>query len=378
MRYVTRLFFTVVAAVQLILVTASTGVGDPEEKQSPSLKIVNVSTDRLSFRPAKGETVDIIYRLTEPAVVDVNIYDCRNLLIRQLVKGKKRGGGDRRELWDGRDEAGRPVPPEVYTYTIKAKSEKGSIVNYDITDLTGGEQQWGEDIKYDPEKKEIGYVLPQAGRVNVRLGIQEGPLLSTLIDWPVRESGLNFEPWDGTCGSGVLDFGGNPKLDIAIWSYTLNGNSIVVLGNQREKRPRFIEDMPWGKTYREERRAKPRQLFNHWRHPREACRDPKIHLKAIDVEHREDGIPIIGGETYFQMTIDRHDKKIMIDQKFEVVFYVDGIFVYEEELGYTPFAWQWDPVGVNAGIHHITVVLRGYQGHFGSTTKKVWVRRIME
>ena len=367
-----------VIAIQLIVVTASTGVGDTEDKTSPSLKIVNVSTDRLSFRPSGGETVDIIYRLPEPAAVDVYIYDCRNLLIRHLVKGGKRSGGDQREVWNGRDEADRPVPPEVYTYAIEATDKKGRKVTYDITDLTGGEQQWAEDIRYDPEKKEIRYVLPKAGRVNVRLGIKEGPLLSTLIDWPVREAGLHIEPWDGTCNSGALNFGENPKLDIAVWSYNLSGNSIVVLGNQRENLPRFIEDLPWGRTYREETHEKPRQLFNHWRHPREACREPKISLKAIDVEQREDGIPIIDGQTYFQMTIDGHDQKIMIDQKFEVVFYVDGLFVYEEELGYTPFSWQWDPIGVNAGIHHITVVLRGYQGHFGSTTKKVWVRRIKE
>ena len=374
----TRLFFTALIAVQLIVVTTSTGVGDTEEKTSPSLKIVNVSTDRLSFRPSGGERVDIIYRLSEPAVVDVRIYDCRNLLIRHLVKGKKRSGGDQREVWNGRDEADLPVPPEVYTYTIKATDKKGRTITYDITDLTGGEQQWAEDIQYDPEKNEIHYVLPKAGRVNVRLGIQEGPLLSTLIDWPVREAGQHVESWDGTCSSGELNFGENPKLDIAVWSYNLSGNSIVVLGDKKENQPRFIDDLTWGRTDREETHKKPRQLFNHWRHPREACRDPKIYLKPIDVEHQKDGIPIIDGETYFQMTIDPQDHKIMIDQKFEVVFYVDGLFVYEEELGYTPFSWRWDPTGVNDGFHHISVVLRGYQGHFGSATKKVWVRRIKE
>jgi len=64
----------------------------------------------------------------------------------------------------------------------------------------------------------------------------------------------------------------------------------------------------------------------------------------------------------------------MLDQRFEVVYYVDFIFVREEELGYTPFTWVWNPVGVNKGVHYLTVMLRGYEGHFGTATQKVFVK----
>jgi hypothetical protein len=73
------------------------------------------------------------------------------------------------------------------------------------------------------------------------------------------------------------------------------------------------------------------------------------------------------------MSVAEEDQTFMYDQRFEVVYYVDFIFVYEEELGYTPFNWQWDPKGVNEGVHYITAMLRGYEGHFGTTTMKVFV-----
>jgi hypothetical protein len=53
---------------------------------------------------------------------------------------------------------------------------------------------------------------------------------------------------------------------------------------------------------------------------------------------------------------------------------VDFVFMYEEELGYTPFSWVWNPAGVNEGVHYITVMLRGYEGHFGTVTNKVFVK----
>ena len=354
------------------------GVQGTDEAVGTTLKIKNVSTDKPSFRPSANETVDIVFHLTEHAVVDVNLHDCRDMLVRRVVKGRSFGAGDQRAVWDGRDEGGRAVPPGVYTYTIAGADKQGRRVTHDLTDMTGGDQQWAEGIRYNAKSKAISYVLPKAGRVNIRLGIQEGPLLRTLIDWPVRDAGLQVEPWDGYDNSGVLKFDENPKLDIAVWSYQLSGNSIIVAGKDRQVRPKMIEDVSWDKVYRERTAPKKSELFNHWQHPRAACRDPRIFLKVIGVEHRKDGVPIIDGETYFQMTIDLQDQKIMVDQKFEVVYYVDGVFIYEEELGYTPFSWRWNPAGVNAGIHYITVVLRGYQGHFGSATKKVWVRRIKE
>ena len=320
----------------------------------------------------------IIYNLFLPAVVDVNIFDSRDILIRRLVAESKRNAGDNREIWDGKDQAGKLVPPEAYVYTISARTEKGEQTLYDVTDKTGGDQQWALDIKYVVKDGAISYVLPKPGRVNIRLGLKEGPLLRTLVDWAVRDAGLHHEPWDGFDNSGVLQFNNHRGFEISFWGFVLNYNSIIVAADPKADRPDFVRELTWGTQYRESTKPKAPRLFDFWNYPRESSRDPKIYLKPLAVKDLKGDLPVISSDTYFQMSIDARDQELITDQKFEVVFYVDGIFVYEEEIGYAPFAWRWRPVGVNTGVHYVTVLLRGYKGHFGSATTKVWVGRAKE
>jgi hypothetical protein len=347
-------------------------------KKLTDLKISNVATDRLTFRPDKGETVAIIYHLSLPATVDVNIYDSRDILVRRLVIAGNRKAGDNRETWDGKDEAGKLVPPEAYVYTLSARTAQGEQTLYDVTDKTGGEQQWALDTKYDANAGAVSFVLPKPGRVNIRLGLKEGPLLRTLVNWAVRDAGLHSEPWDGFDNSGVLQFNKHRGLEISFWGFVLNNNTIVVTSEPKANRPDFVQELTWGKQFRASNRPKLPRLFDFWNYPRESCRDPKIYLKPLAVTERKEELPVINSETYFQLRIDPHDQELITDQKFEVVFYVDGVFAYEEEIGYAPFAWRWNPSGVNSGIHYITAMLRGYKGHLGSATTKVWVGRAKE
>jgi hypothetical protein len=86
------------------------------------------------------------------------------------------------------------------------------------------------------------------------------------------------------------------------------------------------------------------------------------------------GVPEISGKTAIRMNVTDEDRRGMVGERFEIVIYVDMLFVYEEELGYTPFTWIWNPEGYNPGVHYVTVMLRGYEGHFGSVTSKVMVK----
>jgi hypothetical protein len=117
-------------------------------------------------------------------------------------------------------------------------------------------------------------------------------------------------------------------------------------------------------------------MYNHWRHPRDGCYDPTIRLYLpADILEDDSGLPVINGPVPIRMELAEADTQYMVDQRFEVVYYIDFIFVYEEELGYAPFSWVWNPSGVNEGIHYLTVMLRGYEGHFGTATLKVLVKK---
>ena len=347
----------------------------PSTGQAEKLRITNVFCDPVVFEPGRGQTVKLTYRLSAPVKVSVKIYDPRNLLIRDLIQDIHQNAGDHSVLWDGKDNAGSPVPPNYYVYTIMANTAGGDAVLHDLTDLTGGKLLYAKKVGYDPATEKVSYVLPKHSLVNVRIGLPKGgPLLTTLIDWVPRKGGFNQEPWDGWDRSHSVNVAKNKHLQVGVSAYSLPLNSIIVTGQNTRKRPEFIQDISWGEEKRKEKGKKRKEIYNHWQHPRDKCYDPDISLSLPpDLLRNANNLPVITGPVPIRMEVAEKDRKFMLDQRFEVVYYVDFVFVYEEELGYTPFSWIWNPAGVNEGVHYITVMLRGYEGHFGTVTKKVLV-----
>jgi hypothetical protein len=365
-----RKLWLLAVVVASLLVIGVSAIG------SQALTISRVSTDRWGFNPGSGEEVTIRYHLSQKARVTVRVFDSRDILIRTLAKEQTQQPGDQQVVWDGKDEAGREVVPGLYVYTINAQTRKGLETLFDLTDITGGEEQGAEAVYYDHTNTEISYVLPKPGLVNIRYGLRDGgPLLGTLVDWVPRPAGLNREPWDGFVANRAIEVAGNPKLEIMVSSYTLSSNSIVVLGNTRTLEPEFIERISWPEERRENLRRRKKRMYYHWQHPRDKCRDPQLEVIFSDAPVDKSGLPLIMEKTPIRITIAEEDRDFMMGERFEIVIYVDMLFVYEEELGYIPFNWTWDPVGVSPGIHYITVMLRGYEGHFGTATRKVLVRK---
>lgn len=349
----------------------------PMKSRVPSdvLSISRVSTDSWGFYPPMGETIVIRYHLSQAAEVSVRVFDTRNILIRNLIREKTQPAGDRKAVWDGKDEAGEPVPPGLYLYTIYACNERGEETLFDVTDITGGQVQIARAVTYNHSEKTVSYVLPKPGLVNIRVGLKDGgPLIGTLLDWVPRPAGLNTESWDGYDSNRTIQIGKNPHLEIGVNAYTLNSNSIAVLNETPLNRPEFVEQISWAKTVRKKIRQPKKRMYHHWQHPRDRCRDPQIEISFPDASLGEGGVPVISGKTPIRFDISSEDRELMIGERFEIVIYTDLIFVYEEELGYSPFTWTWDLVGVNPGTHYITVMFRGYEGHFGTATAKVWVR----
>lgn len=343
--------------------------------QAKILRITNVFCNPVIFEPDRGETVKLTYRLSNPATVMIKIYDSRNSLVRELGPSEINKAGDNVAAWDGKDNAGKIVPPNFYLYTITATSIDGKRVVHDLTDLTGGKVQKAINSHYDYTKKAISYVLPGPSIVNIRLGLTDGgPLLATLIDWVPRKGGLNEESWDGWDQSRMVNMLKNKNLQIDVSAYSLPRNCIIVEG-VHQKRPAFITKVSWDRDIRTAKTKIPKEMYNHWQHPRDKCYDPTIRLVLpSDLPRNEEGLPVIQGPVPLRMEVVEEDLAFMLDQRFEVGYFIDFIFIYEEALGYTPFTWTWNPAEVGEGTHYITVMLWGYEGHFGTATEKVLVK----
>lgn len=364
------------AIAMLLCLTMATGCDSHESKvpagaqTKSSLVIAQVRADRTAFDPAKQEAVTIRFNLNEPADVILGVYDGRDHQVYRQ-QAKHFDAGDRSVSWNGMDEQGHPVPPEAYAYTLTAENGHGETL-HDLTDLTGGDLLTVKDVRWDAEAGVVRYTLDRPARVNLRLGLQDGPYLRTLIDWVPRGAGPHEEHWDGKDASGVLALGSNPAVTPVVKAYALPDNTLFV--GTPSDRLQFVAERtaPVLRERNAPRQAK--QMFDNAQQPLET-RGDLVAILGLDGKYPQDkdGRWIVSGKVPFTANVPEADRQRVLQRRFEAVFYVDGVFTHENELGYLPLTWTWDASQVNPGEHFITLNIRGYEGNFGASTLKVVV-----
>jgi hypothetical protein len=342
---------------------------------SLALEIVKVRADRIRFEPEKGEALTVAFRTTAPARLALEIYEGRDRRVRRIESAKEMPAGDHALAWDGRDGQGRAVPPEAYHYTLVAVPPAGDPVVYDLTDSTGGEMLNAGAVAYDAKRKAVTYVLPQMARVNLRAGLAEGgPLLATIVDWVPREAGQRAEPWDGKDTSDLLDIAAHPQLALVVNAFGLPENTVLVGGGATTEVR--LAELPGDAPFRPNPRKRPRRHGDYVAQAIESRRDVTIALAlGGDVERNADDLPIVSGPVAVRMTVpDAKEAERILAERFETTFFLDGTYRFENEAGFLPATWLFDPADVSAGVHYLTGNLLGYEGHFGIATLAVEVR----
>jgi hypothetical protein len=115
-------------------------------------------------------------------------------------------------------------------------------------------------------------------------------------------------------------------------------------------------------------------MYDHAQQPLESRGDYTIQLRLPPDLSTRSGIPVVEGPVPLTIESGDHDRALVISRRFEPVYYVDGQFVFENEVGFLPMTWMWDPATTSEGIHYLTVNLRGYEGNFGMATRQIYVR----
>lgn len=366
--------FGMLAVCALLVATGCDGkpevASKPQAEQNPAVVVSQVRTDRIAIDPMKGETVSVRFNLSEQADVVLSIFDGRDHLIYQH-EDPSLAAGDHAIAWSGHDRAGATVPAEAYTYALTANNAKGRSI-HDLTDLTGGQRIEVKDVHWDAEAGAVRYYLDKPARVNLRLGLDSGPYLRTVVDWVPRQAGAHAETWDGMDASGVMDLAKNPALKPVVAAYTLPDNTIFV--GAAPDRIHFVAETA-KPSLRERTIAPPvRQIANSAQQPLETRGDVDAFLTLVgNFKQDADGRWRVSGRVPFRADVAKADRQRVIQRRFEAAFYVDGIFTYENELGYLPLTWHWDASALNPGEHFVTLNIRGYEGNFGTATVKVLV-----
>lgn len=339
------------------------------------LTLTNVQADPRQFDAERERVVTIRFNLNRPATVTARIYDGRDLLVR-AVEASAAAPGEQVIQWDGRDSKGRPVPPEAYVFTLTAEHGNDRAI-YDLTDSTGGQDLVPRAVEWSADSAMLSYVLDRPARVNARIGLKNnGPLLKTLINWVVRPAGLQREAWDGRDASGVLDLARHPQLDVFVQAYALPDNAILV-GSPQSK-VQLIDPLPGPHEIRPRpttasAAGQSRRMYAHAQQPLEARSDIAVRLVLPpEFTKQADGSSLVrDGKVPVRLEIEPKDLERALSRRFEPVFFVDGQFAFENEVGFVPMTWMWDASTVNDGEHFLTVNVRGYEGNFGIASVKV-------
>jgi hypothetical protein len=346
-----------------LLVAAPAGAAVPSQ----------VVLDRASFNPALGQAVVLSYRLAAADRVWVRVYDPDSGLVRTVVDGERQEAGARQARWDGRDWQGKLVPDEAYTFTV----ETGSGDVYDPTVTSGGEVADLTDARFDRQAGTVSYSLPAASRVLIRLGVRNGPMYKTLVDWKPRVVGSVTEYWDGRDEDGLLMLWGRPGFSALITYVTLPDATVVAYGNDAESYRSYKLDRAKGRPQKPERAAAPGRagrLRPEGLVPAAWARAPRVTLGFPRLAQAGE-VPAVSGEITVRVDVAPEDREALLKEQFEIIFYVDDVFFAEAERGYVPFNWRWELDQLPEGEHLLTVNVASFRGQVGVASRKVRVVR---
>ncbi len=112
-------------------------------------KNIEYSGDKISYDPAKDESIKIKFDLKENSPkVNINIYDENDNYVKSLTLDNASVGENSVE-WDGKNKEGQQVAKGIYKYEVIGFNSEGEQVEY---------EPYGkgivDSIKYDKEKSE--------------------------------------------------------------------------------------------------------------------------------------------------------------------------------------------------------------------------------
>lgn len=336
-------------------------------------EVSEVHLGKAAFNPSLGQQVTLSYRLSGADAVWVRVYDPDGAVVQTVVDGARQQGGVHEVTWNGKDWQGRVAPDEAYTFTV----ETGAGDVYDPSVVSGGEVGDLTDARFDRQAGTVTYRLPAASRVLIRLGVRNGPMYKTLVDWKPRVAGSVSETWDGRDEDDVVVLWGKPGFSALVTYVTLPDSTVIAYGNQAESYREYKLGRGKGRPRKPEReptagraaRLRPEGLV-----PPAWARAPRVSLTFPTLAGGEE-VPRVSGEVAVRVEVAPEDRELLLREQFEIIFYVDDVFFAEAERGYLPLNWRWELDQVPEGDHVLTVNVASFRGQVGVASRKVRVAR---
>lgn len=189
-----------------------------------------------SIQPDEGESVEVQTSLSGTVNIGINIEDELGKIVRKLKQTRRRKAGTYRDLWDGRDDAGRIVKDGAY-YAVAKYEVDGKTTRLDLRDSTGGRQSSPRrnqiDSSFSPfagEPLTINFTLNKAAKVTAFMGLLNvNTRLLTFYQRQPIGAGEHTIVWNGENANGQLVH--PPSRDrflFGIFEFSLADNAVVV------------------------------------------------------------------------------------------------------------------------------------------------------
>ena len=356
--------------ILIVIAAAWVGIHTLMPKKKVPLRLDSISLDKKAFDPDAGESARIRYKASKKCSSTITICNEQGVPVKTLIVGKSISSKPQYVTWNGLNDENKQVPGGVYFYVIELEAGKENFL-YNPYKRTHGINLKSVTGSYDRQKGEINYSVPQAARVRIRVGLKDGgPLLVTPLDWTTKTAGKYSVNWDGKDASGNIDLSSHPKRNLVIFAYTLADNSIIVTSPRKTSLKSDVNKPVLFST----KLALDRSI--HARNYFRMSHEPRISMEFQGAfKKTTDGIPVVKGVVPAKISIAPKDKLALENSRYELMFYVDMVFLFEEEAGFSPFTYMWDTRGLREGEHLFTVNLWSYDDNCGVITKKVFVKR---
>ena len=320
------------------------------------------------FSPLLNEKFTIPFELSAPGMVHAEIYTPDGVLIRTLSTAAVMKEGTQTLEWDGKDEKGTVVPDEAYNVVLKA-TVNGKTDIIDPRKTSGGIVQRDLNPKIGPDGK-ITYTLPTPSRVLIRLGMDSGAMLRSVITWVPKNSGKNVQFWDGYDQDHLIKIQKHKDFKIIFSAFSLAEHSIITTGN-RESYFDYVDKYilkpsMTAKTYRLHH-ANTKLMSPYYVRVLSDMREPAItFVFPKNIKRDPQGIPVLkkGEKVRVKIIMNEKDAVRMEQMKYEITFFDNLDFISEEEMGYVPISWLWSPQN-EKGKHILTVNIASFKGHVG-------------
>jgi hypothetical protein len=353
-------------------------VGPSAERRE--LAPTDVTRDRDSLDATAGQSARVGFTLPEDADVTVEVLGPNREVVRTLLDAEPRAAGRVEVGWDGRDWAGRAVPDEAWSFRVVAEDDHVRGV-YDAWADSGGDPVNPWNLEYRASDDAILYSIPKPCRVLVRTGIDQGPLLRTVVNWEPRVAGEIREPWTGKDVHGVRRFSGEERADFMVQCVGLPENAIVTYGN------REVDYRSWYLEHGARRPVAPAIergagiagiASDHYGMPVHLDKDPPLALSFPELGAAEagPGVPLDVPADLVLVRVDVPEPvsaRFVADQRFELVAFLDDERIAEVEMAQLPCNWGWDASLVEPGEHWLSVNLVTFRQHVGIASQRVRV-----